>query len=218
MGEDDLVTLARMIRLVRARLLPYFLGRQLSQPLCIRSRIESKSLQLRMFALLSFIRSFAETLTHAFGLFLEVTRDEVTRRQFFERRIDPRAYFLRVGAPRIEPAPTGRVNRARDLSLDLDVKQISLPRICDRGRLHERNRIWVSRLCHHGLRRSVLDQVASIHNGDNVGKILRDSNVVSDQHVRKPEASLKLDEQSEDLSLDGSIQRAGRLVQYHQFR
>src|ERR1700722_9051304 len=75
------------------------------------------------------------------GLLLEVTGDQVPRRDLLERGVYLRADALHVRAPRVEPASGGRVDGARDLALDLDVQEVPLPRVGDWRRVHQGDRV-----------------------------------------------------------------------------
>ena len=63
----------------------------------------------------------------------------------------------------------------------------------------------------------VLDDLAGIHHHNIVRGLGDHSKIVRDQHHRHAQIVLQIKEQVEDLSLNGHIERRGRLVGNHQF-
>ena len=61
-------------------------------------------------------------------------------------------------------------------------------------------------------RRAALDDLAVIHDADPVGHLAHDAEIVGDQQHRHVELVLELEQQVEDLRLDGDVERGGRLV------
>ena len=57
-----------------------------------------------------------------------------------------------------------------------------------------------------------LDDLAEVHDGDVVGDVLHDRQVVRDEEVREAELVLQLLEQVEHLRLDRDVERGDRLV------
>ena len=57
-----------------------------------------------------------------------------------------------------------------------------------------------------------LDRLAAVHDQDLVCQVGDDAEVVGDQDERSAQLALKLDQQLEHLSLNGGIERGGRLV------
>ena len=62
------------------------------------------------------------------------------------------------------------------------------------------------------LRRAPLDDLAIVHHAHPVGHLAHDAEIVGDQQHRHVELVLELEQQIEDLRLDGDVKRGGRLV------
>ncbi len=56
------------------------------------------------------------------------------------------------------------------------------------------------------------DDPAGVHDGDDVGVLGDDAEVVGDQEDRHAALALKFSQEFEDLGLDGDVQRRGRLI------
>ena len=61
-------------------------------------------------------------------------------------------------------------------------------------------------------RRAALDDLAIVHDADPVGHLAHDAEIVGDQQHGHVELGLELEQQVEDLRLDGHVERRGRLV------
>ena len=57
-----------------------------------------------------------------------------------------------------------------------------------------------------------LDDLAIVHDADPVGHLAHDAEIVGDQQHRHVELGLELEQEVEDLRLDGHVERGGRLV------
>ena len=68
------------------------------------------------------------------------------------------------------------------------------------------------------LHRRLFDDLAGIHHHDALRGLGHHAHVVGDQHHRHAEARLHVEQQVEDLRLDGDVQRGGRLVGDQQLR
>src|SRR5262245_66401484 len=60
--------------------------------------------------------------------------------------------------------------------------------------------------------RSELDDLAEIHDGNPMGHVLDDGEIMADEEERKAELALQILQQVHDLRLDGNIERRDRLV------
>ena len=63
-----------------------------------------------------------------------------------------------------------------------------------------------------------LDDLAEVHDGDAVGDVAHDRQIVRDEEVRQAEAALQLLEQVDDLRPDRHVERRHRLVEHDQLR
>ena len=72
--------------------------------------------------------------------------------------------------------------------------------------------VGVVRALVDGLGEAELHQPAEVEDGDPVGDVAHDAEVVGDEEVRDLLLRLELDEQVEDRRLDGDVERRGRLV------
>ena len=73
-------------------------------------------------------------------------------------------------------------------------------------------RIGFARAPENVARRALLHHTPRPHNRDPVGHFCDDAHIVGDEKDGRAEVGAKLPHQLEDLSLDGDIQRRGRLV------
>src|SRR5580765_2627734 len=126
----------------------------------------------------------------------EVAGDRLARYPTLdERRLLLRADLLRLPAPRAETTPRRRVGGARDVALEHDPLPFSaLNGRLDRHRRQERLRVWMHRRAIDLLPRPELDDLAEVHDGDAVGDVVDDGEIVCDEEVRQPELLLQLRE------------------------
>ena len=82
----------------------------------------------------------------------------------------------------------------------------------------QRLRVRMARLGGDRLGRTVLDDLAQVHDGDRVAHVGHRGEVVGDEEVRQPEVALQVGEQVQDLRADRHVERRHRLVQHHQAR
>jgi len=69
-----------------------------------------------------------------------------------------------------------------------------------------------------GFARTLLNDVAQVHNRDAVGDVFHHRKVVSDKQVREIKFFLKVHEQVQDLALDRYIKGRDRFIANHQPR
>ena len=93
-----------------------------------------------------------------------------------------------------------------------------LERARGRNRGEKRLRVGMKRFLVDALRVAELDHLAEVHDGDAVGDVLDDAQVVRDEDVRQAKLALEPAEEVEHLSLDGHVERGNRLVAYEQLR
>ena len=87
------------------------------------------------------------------------------------------------------------------------------PRVADlRERGRERLRVGVHRRGEDVLGRSLLDDLARVHDREPVRDLDEHREIVGDEEHREPEVVLERFQQSEDLRLDHHVERGGRLV------
>ena len=106
--------------------------------------------------------------------------------------------------------PDGGVGRARDVALQPD--PIAPAAVDRRHRREQRLRVRVVRAVEDDVGRAELLQAAEVEDGDAVGDVAHDAEVVRDEEVRDPLLGLQLDEQVEDRGLHRHVERGGRLV------
>ena len=64
--------------------------------------------------------------------------------------------------------------------------------------------------------RRLFDDAAGVHDGDAIGHLRDDSEVMGDEQESKAHPTLQVAEQVEDLCLDRDVERRRRLVSDHQ--
>ena len=106
--------------------------------------------------------------------------------------------------------PRRRIRRARDVALEPDPLA---PAAVDRrhGR-EQRLGVRVVRAVEDDVGRAELHQPPEVEDGDAVGDVADDAEVVADEEVRDATFRLQLDEQVEDRRLHRDVERARRLV------
>ena len=87
-----------------------------------------------------------------------------------------------------------------------------------RNRREKRLRVGMKRFLVDALRVAELDHLAEVHDGDAVGDVLDDAQVVRDENVRQAKLALEPAEEVEHLSLDGHVERGNWLVAHEQLR
>ncbi len=85
-------------------------------------------------------------------------------------------------------------------------------RIGHRHGRQQRLRVRMVRLTVERLPVRNLDHLAQVHNGNTIGDVLHDREVVSNEEICGTELVLKFLKQVQDLCLDGNIQSGNRLV------
>ena len=142
-----------------------------------------------------------------------VARREVPVAVGHERRLGRRAHLGRVAAAGVEAAarPAARPGSARRPA----ARSARAARRRGPGPAPRR----AAPPCTGGpgaaqtlLGRPDLDDLAEVHDGDAVGDLAHDREVVGDEHVGRPELLLEVLEQVDDLRLDRHVERRDRLV------
>ena len=117
---------------------------------------------------------------------------------------------------RVEHTAGRWIGGARDLAREAD----ALPRRAfergDGGQ--QRLRVRMVRPAEHVLGRADLHQPAEVQDGDPVGQVADDAEIVRDEEVRRAFVDLEIGEQVENRRLDGHVERAGRLVAHDEAR
>ena len=75
----------------------------------------------------------------------------------------------------------------------------------------------MARVLIHLVRRAGLDYPAKIHDGDAVADVFYDGKVVRDEQVAEAEFLLEVEEEVDDLALDGDIKGGDRFVADDEF-
>ena len=130
------------------------------------------------------------------------------------------ADVLRHPAPRAEPAPRRRVDRARDVALEPD----PLAPAAHRRLLHVGHRgqqrlgVGVVRAVVERLAVADLDDLAEIHHRDLGAEVPDDGEVVGDEQEGDAELPLQVLQEVHHLRLDRHVERGHRLVGHQQLR
>ena len=136
-----------------------------------------------------------------------------------QRRILLRTDRLCLPAARPEPATRRRVGRVRHVALEHDPLALpALARLLDRNRGEQCLRVrmrWALVDVRPG---SDLDDTSEVHDGDAVGDVPHEREIVRDEEVRQPEVPLQRLEQVDDLRPDRNVERGHRLVEHHHLR
>ena len=140
-----------------------------------------------------------------------MTGRQVAGRVRDQRRLVRRADGGRVAAARMEVAAARRVDRARHVALEHDALALR-QRIGDRHRREQRLGVRMDRPLVELLGRRELDDLAEVHDGDAVGDVAHDAEVVRDEDVGQRELVLQVVEQVHDLRLDRDVERGDGLV------
>ena len=77
---------------------------------------------------------------------------------------------------------------------------------------HQAARVRVTARAEHGRRGASLDDFAGIHHGHAVGDARDNAEIVRDEQERDAELALQVDQEPQDLRLDGDVERGRRLV------
>ena len=64
----------------------------------------------------------------------------------------------------------------------------------------------------------LLDDLAEVHDGDTVTDVPDDGQIMGDEQICKPELTLEVGKQVEDLCLDRHVKGTDRFVTDHEFR
>ena len=119
-------------------------------------------------------------------------------------------------ASRVEDAARRRRYRARDLALQADARPFALAE--RRHRRQQRLRVGMVRALEHAIGVAHLHEPAEIQDGDPIGQVPHDAQVVRDEHVRDAFDRLHVGEQVQDRGLHRDIERGRGLVADHQAR
>src|SRR5262249_27613765 len=126
----------------------------------------------------------------------DVAADEVVALDLGERRLLLDADIAEEArAARVEHTARGRIRGRGDLALELDPH----PLLAVDGRHggEERLRVWMVRRLEHRARRAELHQSAEVEDGDAVGEVAHNAEVVTDEDVARLVRALEVDEQVE---------------------
>ena len=123
------------------------------------------------------------------------------------------AFVARVRAAGAEGAAARRVQRARDIAGEHDaLVGAGDLRIRDRDGGQKRLGIRVQGMVIDLVGVGQLDHLAEVHDGDAVGDMAHDQQIVGDEQIGQAEFFLQLGEHVDDLRLDRHVQRGDRLV------
>ena len=125
------------------------------------------------------------------------------------------AFGTGLVAARMETAALGHIVKGRHLAGD-GVEPFDIE-ADPRYRGQQRFCIGVSRGIQYLSRGSLFHDLAGVHDGDPVGDLRDDPQVVRDQQDAHPVLGAQFVQQTEDLCLDGDIQRGRRLIGHQQF-
>ena len=125
------------------------------------------------------------------------------------------AFGTGLVAARMETAALGHIVKGRHLAGD-GVEPFDIE-ADPRYRGQQRFCIGVSRGIQYLARGSLFHDLAGVHDGDPVGDLRDDPQVVRDQQDAHPVLGAQFVQQTEDLCLDGDIQRGCRLIGHQQF-
>ena len=112
-------------------------------------------------------------------------------------------------APRRERAAWRQLAQRRYGSLD-GLEPCARRAAGDRGK--QSARVGMSRIAKQVAHCRLFDDAAGVHDGDAVGHLRHDAEVVRDEQQRQLEALLQVAQQVEDLRLDGDVERRRRFV------
>ncbi len=110
----------------------------------------------------------------------------------------------------VELAAGGKGQGVGDVSTDGFESALFLTQT--RQRTEQALGVWMAGLVKEGFDGGVLDDFAGVHDGNGVGDLGDDGEVVSDQHDGHLLRGLELAEKVEDLGLDGYVESSGGLV------
>src|SRR2546427_11094634 len=143
-------------------------------------------------------------------LLREVTEGPVARRDLRHWRLLGAAYLLSEPAPRVEPAPRGRVREVRRAPGD---RAEALPVPLDaRERGHQPDRVRVPGPVEHLADVPVLEQLAAVHDPDLLRDLRDDGDVVGDDDHRDVQLPLQVANLREDPVLHDHVEGRRRLV------
>ena len=117
----------------------------------------------------------------------------------------------RERAAGVEVAARRRCERARDLAAHGTCREPATG-VGLGDRLEQRPRVRMLRPREHLVRRAGLDDLPEVHDGDPVGDVLDDRQVVGDEDQRHAELALEVADEVQDLGLDEHVERRDRLV------
>ena len=114
-------------------------------------------------------------------------------------------------AARVEPAAVRDARRVRRLALEQ--RRPIAPRVAAvTGHGQQRLRVRVPRVRQHLLGRPDLDDPAEVHDGDAVGDVPRQPEIVRDHEHRQAHLVAQPQQQRQDLAADRGVERGHRLV------
>ena len=138
------------------------------------------------------------------------TGGEMARAERAQRGLDRAALRIHEGAARMEGAARRQGREVRHRTLDGGEPRLVVAEL--RQGAEEPDRIGMLRLVEEGRDRGLLDDSPCVHDGDLVGDLGDDAQVVADHDDRRAELGMELAHEVEDLGLDGDVEGGGRLV------
>src|SRR5438445_8023864 len=138
---------------------------------------------------------------------------EAASRKLSQRRLLLAAESGRIGTAGMKTASTRWVDRTWYVAREHDALPAAASAdLRDRHRGEKRLRIGMHGTLIELLGRGELDKLSEIHDGDPIGDVTDDTQVVCDEDVRQAKAFLQLIEQIQDLGLDRNVERGDGLV------
>jgi hypothetical protein len=122
-------------------------------------------------------------------------------------------------APRHESTSGDGIGGTREVAAQDHPRAAALDlRVGHRHGRQERLGVGVLRVLEQVVDRADLDDSAQVHDGDPVGDVPHDGQVVRHEQVREPEPRLELVQEVDHPGLDGDVQRRDGLVEHHECR
>ena len=117
---------------------------------------------------------------------------------FFKLRLSLFAHLSRVWTARMESAPSGGIDRARDLPWEYD-SHCLLVHIRNRNCSNQRLCVWMEPLCEEIVSVRMLDDLSEIHDGYSVADLPYGAEIVRNVQVRYAMLFLEVGQQVQDL-------------------
>ena len=134
----------------------------------------------------------------------------MTRGDFLQRGPVLPADVAGLLATRVEVAPRRRLQWGRDFSLDRN--EAALARLQAGLGAQQSEGLGVVRTAEQLVGGRGLHHPTQVHDDDPVGQVAHDTQVMADEEIGQLQPFAQLQEQLEDLGLDGNVQRGDRLI------